>query len=77
MKKNVGLYDRLLRVIISVGLLILASVHVVPGYWNVITWLVAAILLLTAVFAICPLYGACGINTRRHGRPSDVKTGVS
>lgn len=68
MKKNVGLYDRVLRVIIAVGFFALGYVHTFPPGWNIFTWCLAVIVLLTAVFGICPLYGACGINTRKHSK---------
>jgi DUF2892 family protein len=68
MKKNVGLSDRAVRLVIAVGLIVLAAVHIVPGYWNIITWVMAGILLLTGLFGICPLYGACGVDTR-HSDP--------
>ena len=78
MKKNVGLYDRALRLILSVGLFVLASIHVVPGYWNIIVWCLGGIFLLTGLFGICPLYGACGIDSRKkHEKSGDVKTGIS
>ncbi|HVS95619.1 MAG TPA: DUF2892 domain-containing protein [Puia sp.] len=72
MKRNVGYYDRGLRLVLSIGLIVIAAVHVVPGYWNLITWCVAGILLLTGVFGICPLYGACGIDTRKDKQAADA-----
>lgn len=77
MKRNVGRYDRALRLILSVFIFVLAYLHVLPGSWNIITWCIAGILLLTALFGRCPLYGVCGINTRSHGQPTDVKPNVS
>lgn len=67
MKKNVGKYDRALRLVLSVVVFVLAYIHVLPGSWNIITWCVAGILLVTAAFGRCPLYGACGIDTRPSG----------
>ena len=68
MKKNIGLYDRAFRLVISVGLFILADRHVIPGYWNIITWCIAGIVLLTGLLGICPLYRACDIDTRNRGK---------
>ena len=64
MKKNVGLYDRALRLVFAVGVIVLAYIHVLPGSWNILTWCVGGILLLTAAFGRCPLYSVCGIDTR-------------
>jgi len=72
MKKNVGFFDRVIRLVIAAGLFALAAIHVVPGYWNIITWCAAGIVLVTAVLGICPLYGACGFDSRNHKEPGDV-----
>lgn len=70
MKKNVGKYDRALRLVLAVVVFILAYVHVLPGSWNIITWCVGVILLVTAAFGRCPLYSACGVDTRVSHSPS-------
>ena len=67
MKKNVGKYDRALRLVLSVGVFVLAYIHVLPGSWNISTWCLAAILLLTAAAGRCPIYKACGVDTRSTG----------
>lgn len=65
MKKNVGKYDRALRLMLAVVVFVLAYIQVLPGSWNIITWCVAGILLVTAAFGHCPLYGVCNIDTRK------------
>lgn len=67
MKKNVGISDRALRLVLSVGVFVLAYIHMLPGSWNIITWCVGGILLLTAAFGLCPLYSVFGVNTRKSG----------
>jgi len=69
MKENVGKYDRALRLVLAVVVFILAYIHVLPGSWNIITWCVAGILLLTAAFGRCLLYRACGVDTRGSHAP--------
>ena len=71
MKRNVGFYDRVVRLVLSIGLFIVADSHVVPGDWNIITWCVAGILLLTSVAGVCPLYSAFGADTRKQKKPGD------
>lgn len=78
MKKNVGKYDRALRLVLAVVVFILAYIHVLQGSWNIITWCVAGILLLTAAFGLCPLYSACGVDTRgSHASGASGDTGAA
>jgi hypothetical protein len=74
MKKNVGLFDRVLRLVLSVGVFALAYIHVLPDGWNIITWCVGGMLLLTAAIGRCPLYGVCGIGTRSPGGSDSSQT---
>ncbi|MFN8570533.1 MAG: DUF2892 domain-containing protein [Gemmatimonadaceae bacterium] len=58
MKSNVGSADRLIRVVLGIGLLAIAFVgpHTPLGYIGVVP-------LLTGLFGTCPLYSVFGINT--------------
>ncbi|NHC62874.1 YgaP family membrane protein [Paenalcaligenes suwonensis] len=58
MKTNVGGIDRILRVIVGLVLVILASSGTV-GWWG---WL-GIIPLLSGLFRVCPLYSILGVNT--------------
>lgn len=58
MKKNVGGYDRALRIIIGLGGL---SAGYVLNLWWVA--LIAAIILLSGLIGWCGLYVLCGLNT--------------
>ena len=59
--RNVGIADRILRVI--VGIIVLALVFVGPRTaW---AWL-GLIPLATGVFGWCPLYSLLGIRTKAH-----------
>lgn len=58
MKSNVGGIDRLLRVVVGLVLVILASSGTI-GWWG---WL-GVIPLLSGLFRVCPLYSILGINT--------------
>jgi membrane-associated protease RseP (regulator of RpoE activity) len=57
MNKNVGGIDRILRIV--VGLVVLATVWIVPTPWG---WL-GLIPLLTGLLNFCPLYTLLGVNT--------------
>jgi len=60
MKKNVGTIDRILRIIIGLGLIGMAVTNTPPV--GAIGW-IGVIPLLTAFVSICPLYSLIGINT--------------
>ena len=61
MKKNVGKWDKIIRIII--GLIFLYFGSMSAGALSVIFYIVALILLLTGLFGTCPLYSALKINT--------------
>ena len=62
MKKNMGNIDRLTRVVIGIIALILA-LFFVGGAWGIVLWIVAALMLVTALFTRCLLYVPFGIRT--------------
>lgn len=60
MKANVGGVDRLLRILVGLGLL--ALVFILPGaerWWG----LVGLVPLLTGLVRFCPVYSLFGLNT--------------
>jgi len=61
MSANVGTPDRIVRIIVAV-LAILGAIKT-PGILSVILWIVAAIMVLTAIVGFCPLYRLVGVNT--------------
>lgn len=61
-RQNVGPIDRGIRAIIGVVLLV-ATFVLLSGFWQALAALVAVILLITAIFGVCPLYSALGIDT--------------
>jgi uncharacterized membrane protein len=62
--KNMGMTDRIVRAIVGIGLLLLAFL-VVTGVWQIVFWIVAAILLITAVVGICPAYMPFHFSTKK------------
>lgn len=63
MQKNTGNTDRVIRLVVAVGLSVLNISGVVKYPITVVLWAVAAIMFLTAVAGTCPLYKLFGINT--------------
>jgi len=63
MARNVGGFERALRILVAFVLLGLAFFHVLLGTLAILAYIVAAITLATAVFAFCPAWTLFGINT--------------
>jgi hypothetical protein len=60
--KNLSNLDRGIRAILAVVLLVLGSV-VLTGTLSVVAYVLAVVMLLTAVVGFCPLYKLLGIST--------------
>lgn len=56
LEKNMGTTDRIIRLILAVVLAVLYFTGTVAGTFGLILVILAAVLLLTSIFAICPLY---------------------
>ncbi|MBO9326827.1 MAG: DUF2892 domain-containing protein [Roseiflexus sp.] len=61
-RQNVGSIDRGIRAIAGIVLLISTFV-LLNGFWKTLAAVMAVILLITAIFGVCPLYSALGIDT--------------
>lgn len=66
MKRNVGILDRVVRIIIAAILAILYFTEVVTGTLGIIFLIVAAIFLITGAFRFCGAYALFGVNTCRN-----------
>ncbi len=67
MEKNVGSADRVIRIVLGL-VLILSPLLNIPAIWSGSVWsyvfmLVGAILVITALVRMCPLYRLLGIDT--------------
>ncbi len=63
MKKNMGIADKLVRVLIAAVIGILYYLDKIEGSLALILMAVAIILLITSLINFCPLYRILGINT--------------
>jgi hypothetical protein len=63
MKKNMGMGDRAIRIIIAALVVILYVQEVISGGLGIGLLVVAGIFLLTSVISFCPLYAPFGIKT--------------
>ena len=64
MKINMGGTDRIVRIVIAIVAAIVAVKA--GGALGIVLWIVAAIMLLTAVVRFCPLYLPFKINTNKN-----------
>lgn len=63
MKKNVGLIDKIIRIIIAVVIAYLLYAKMITGVWAIVLAVVGVIMILTTVIGFCPLYVLFGIKT--------------
>ena len=62
--KNESGADRIVRAIVGIGLLLMAFL-VVTGALQIIFWVLAAILLVTALVGVCPAYMLFHFSTKK------------
>ena len=67
MVKNVGTADRVARLCFAALLAFLALTTSVEGYGEIIAYVVAAYLVVTALIGTCFIYRALDINSCDHG----------
>ena len=67
MKKNMGMADRAIRILIAAAFVILYLAHVVGGIWGLVLLVVAGIFVVTSIAGVCPLYSVLGIRTCKPG----------
>ena len=63
MKKNMGIADRIIRIIIAAIVGVLYFTEIISGTIGIIFLILAGIFLLTSLISFCPLYLPFGIKT--------------
>ena len=63
MKKNMGVLDRTIRIIIGLVAGLFVYLGYVTGVYSFVLLAISGILLLTSVVSFCPLYGLLGVYT--------------
>lgn len=61
---NMGGTDRIIRAIVGIALVLL-NIFLITGVLQVIFWILAAILILTALVGICPAYILFHFSTKK------------
>lgn len=69
MKKNMGSFDRIIRIAIAVLIGVLYFTGVITGTLGIVLLVAAIVFVLTGLISFCPLYPLLGISTC----PKDTK----
>ena len=64
MEKNMGMTDRVIRFVLGIAALV-GSFLVPTLTWQIVLWVVAAVLLITSATGVCLLYKPFGISTKK------------
>lgn len=62
-EKNVGMIDRVVRIIVGIALLVLFALKMVAAPWSYLVALIGLIALVTGAVGTCALYSLIGMNT--------------
>jgi hypothetical protein len=65
MKKNVGIIDKAIRLLVAVVVVVLYFTHMITGTLAVILLALSAIFVVTSLLSLCPIWLALGISTRK------------
>jgi len=65
MKKNMGITDKVIRILVAIVIAALFFTNVISGTLGIVLLVLAAIFLLTSVVSFCPLYLPFGIRTNK------------
>jgi hypothetical protein len=65
MKKNMGMADRIIRVLAAIVIASLYFTNVISGYIAIVSLVLAIVFVLTSFVSFCPLYLPFGISTRK------------
>lgn len=63
MKKNMGITDRVIRLIIAAIIVLLYFTKVITGTLGIVLIALAGIFVLTSFISFCPIYAPFGIST--------------
>ena len=65
--RNMGSVDRIIRLLIAVGVAIAWGFGLIGGTLALVLGAIALVLLLTSLVSTCPAYMPFGLSTRRAG----------
>jgi len=65
MKQNMGLLDRVIRIVLAVVVAVLYLTKQLSGTVAIVLGIIAIIFVLTGLIGLCPLYLPFGISTKK------------
>ena len=65
MKKNMGTADKIVRILLAIGIVGLYYAQIISGTVAIIALALAAVFILTSFISFCPLYLPFGLSTLR------------
>lgn len=71
MKKNMGVFDKVIRVFAAILIAILYFLNLISGTAAIVLLVIAGVFILTSFISFCPLYVPFGISTCK----KDTKSG--
>jgi len=68
MKKNMGLIDRVIRILVAVVVVILYFTNVISGTLAIVLLILSGIFILTSIAGSCTLYIPLGFKTTKKNK---------
>ncbi len=65
MKANMGLIDKVIRILAAIAIIVLYFNHQISGTLAIILLVLAGIFILTSFMSFCPLYTLLGISSAK------------
>jgi hypothetical protein len=65
MKKNMGLIDKVIRILLAVVVIALYFANMISGVLAIILLIFAGVFILTSLLGFCPLYLPFGLSTAK------------
>ena len=65
MKTNMGMIDRMIRIVIAIVIIALYYTNVISGVLAIVLLVFSGIFLLTSFVGVCPLYLPFGFSTQK------------
>ncbi len=65
MKLNMGSWDRIIRLLVTIMVVVLLIAGVLKGALAVILGIIAIVFFVTSVVGFCPLYVVFGVSTKK------------
>jgi uncharacterized membrane protein len=63
MKKNMGMFDRALRIILAIVVAVLIYMGTLTGTAAIVLGIIAGVFLITSLVGTCGLYSVVGVST--------------